>query len=90
MTVQQEWLTPTVRRLALSACAAGSDSGVVMPILADAMEDAGCTDADILDHLRGPGPHVRGCWVLDLLLGEGHALIVSDDQDASVVFAGSL
>jgi hypothetical protein len=39
-----------------------------MPILADALEEAGCTDADILGHLRGPGPHVRGCWVLDLLL----------------------
>lgn len=41
-----------------------------LPILADALEDAGCTDADILDHLRGSGPHVRGCWVLDLLLGK--------------------
>jgi hypothetical protein len=40
------------------------------PILADALEEAGCTDADILDHLRGPGPHVRGCWVIDLLLGK--------------------
>jgi hypothetical protein len=39
-----------------------------MPILADALEDAGCNDADILDHLRGPGPHSRGCWPLDLLL----------------------
>jgi hypothetical protein len=39
-----------------------------LPILADALEDAGCTDAVILDHLRGPGPHVRGCFVLDLLL----------------------
>jgi hypothetical protein len=40
------------------------------PILADALEEAGCTDADILDHCRGPGPHVRGCWVVDLLLGK--------------------
>jgi hypothetical protein len=39
-----------------------------MPILADALEDAGCTDADILGHCRGEGPHVRGCWVVDLLL----------------------
>jgi hypothetical protein len=43
----------------------------VMPILADALEDAGCTNADILSHCRGPGPHVRGCWVVDLLLGKG-------------------
>jgi hypothetical protein len=41
-----------------------------LPILADALEDAGCGDAAILDHCRGPGPHVRGCWVLDLLLGK--------------------
>jgi hypothetical protein len=38
-----------------------------LPILADALEEAGCTDAAILDHCRGPGPHVRGCWVVDLL-----------------------
>jgi hypothetical protein len=41
-----------------------------LPVLADALEDAGCTDAAILNHCRGPGPHVRGCWVLDLLLGK--------------------
>jgi hypothetical protein len=41
-----------------------------LPILADALEDAGCHDADILDHCRQPGPHVRGCWVVDLLLGK--------------------
>lgn len=40
-----------------------------MPILADALEEAGCTDADILSHCRGPGPHVRGCWAVDLRLG---------------------
>jgi len=38
-------------------------------ILADALEEAGCLDKDILKHCRGAGPHVRGCWVLDLLLG---------------------
>jgi len=41
-----------------------------MPILADALEEAGCAGADILAHLRGPGPHARGCWVVDLLLGK--------------------
>jgi hypothetical protein len=41
-----------------------------MPILADALEEAGCTDAAILDHCRQPGEHVRGCWVVDLLLGK--------------------
>lgn len=39
-----------------------------LPILADALEDAGCTDRDILDHCRGPNQHVPGCWVLELLL----------------------
>jgi hypothetical protein len=39
-------------------------------LLADALEYAGCTDAAILDHLRGPGPHVRGCHVIDALLGK--------------------
>jgi hypothetical protein len=41
-----------------------------LAVLADALEDAGCTQAGILNHLRGPGPHVRGCWVSDLLLGK--------------------
>jgi hypothetical protein len=43
-----------------------------LPILADALEDAGCTDAEILNHCRQPKPgeHVRGCWVIDLLLGK--------------------
>ena len=40
-----------------------------MPVLGDALEDAGCTNEDILSHCRGPGPHTRGCWVVDLLLG---------------------
>lgn len=40
-----------------------------LPILGDALEEAGCTNAEILAHCRGPGPHVRGCWVVDLLLG---------------------
>src|SRR5205823_1895314 len=40
-----------------------------LPILADALEDAGCTAELILEHLRGPGPHTRGCWVVDRLLG---------------------
>ena len=41
-----------------------------LSILADALHEAGCEDEDILTHLRDPGPHVRGCWVLDLILGK--------------------
>jgi hypothetical protein len=41
-----------------------------LPVLADAMEEAGCASADALAHLRARGPHVRGCWVIDLLLGK--------------------
>jgi hypothetical protein len=42
-----------------------------VPVLADALEDAGCADADLLNHLREPGPHTRGCWPVDLVLGLG-------------------
>jgi hypothetical protein len=41
-----------------------------LPILADALEEAGCTNADLLAHCRGPGPHVRGCGAVDLILGK--------------------
>jgi hypothetical protein len=41
-----------------------------LPILADALEEAGCTNHDILTHFRDPGEHVRGCWAVDLLLGK--------------------
>jgi hypothetical protein len=43
-----------------------------MPILADALEDAGCTNPEILNHCREPGVHVRGCWVVDLVLGRSY------------------
>jgi hypothetical protein len=42
-----------------------------MDILADALEDAGCTEAVVIDHCRRGGEHLRGCWVLDALLGQG-------------------
>jgi hypothetical protein len=61
------WNGGTVRRLAegIYPRRAFEDLGV----LADALEEAGCHDAEILAHCRGPGPHVRGCWPLDALLG---------------------
>jgi hypothetical protein len=62
------WVTSTVFSLARQMYE--SRDFFAMPILADALEDAGCDDAAILGHLRGPGPHVRGCWAVDLLLGK--------------------
>jgi hypothetical protein len=41
-----------------------------LPVLADALDEAGCADEALLAHLRGPGPHVRGCWALGLILGK--------------------
>jgi hypothetical protein len=40
-----------------------------LPILADALEDAGCDDSVLLEHCRGDGPHHRGCWAVDHVLG---------------------
>jgi hypothetical protein len=42
-------------------------AGERLALLADALEEAGCSEAAVLEHLRGPGPHVRGCWVVDLI-----------------------
>jgi hypothetical protein len=71
VTVHADWLTWNHRMIANLAQAIYDDRAFDrLPILADALEDAGCGDADILGHLRGPGPHVRGCWVVDLLLGK--------------------
>jgi hypothetical protein len=65
VAVQPEWRTCTVVAL---ASAIGIESAFDrLPILADAIQDAGCEDAHILDHCRGLSPHVRGCWVIDLL-----------------------
>ena len=68
VTFDPEWRTSTVTALAQQMY--DSRDFTAMPILADALQDAGCENADILDHCRGPGPHVRGCWVVDLVLGK--------------------
>ncbi len=75
VTLDPAWLTPIVLALARAAYdervrPEGTLNPARLAVLADALEDAGCTDADVLGHLRGPGPHVRGCWCLDLLLGK--------------------
>jgi hypothetical protein len=70
-----EWRTPDAVSLALAAIEErGMPSGELdfarLAVLSDALEDAGCNDAAILEHLRSPGPHVCGCWTLDLVLGK--------------------
>jgi hypothetical protein len=61
-----EWRTQTV--LILARQMSDSRDFSAMPILADALQDAGCDDTDVLTHCRESGAHVRGCWVVDLLL----------------------
>jgi hypothetical protein len=69
------WKGATVLRLGQAAyeerhMPAGTLDNGLLAILADALEEAGCTNADILSHCRQPGEHVRGCWVVDLVLGK--------------------
>jgi len=68
VTLSPAWLTSTV--IALARQMYESRDFSPLPILADALQDAGCDNADILDHCRSGGPHVRGCFVVDLLLGK--------------------
>ena len=62
----------------VSAAARGIAAGVAaeqafdrLPVLADALEDGGVTDAELLAHCRRPGGHLRGCWAVDVVLGRG-------------------
>src|SRR5262249_24287962 len=69
------WNDGTVRRLAAAiyeerALPSGTLDTVRLAVLADALEESGCTDAELLAHLRSPGPHVRGCLALDTVLGK--------------------
>jgi hypothetical protein len=62
------WLTRDASTLAQSIY--DDRNFVDLPILADALEEAGCSDPDILGHCRSGGDHVRGCWVVDLVLNK--------------------
>jgi hypothetical protein len=75
VSLDLSWLTPDVLSLAGAAyenrtLPAGHLEPARLALLADALEEGGCTNTDVLDHLRSQGPHVRGCWVVDLLLGK--------------------
>ena len=69
VTFSPEWRTDTA--IALARQMYESREFSAMPILADALAETGCPNHDIQSHCRGPGPHVRGCWVLDQILGKG-------------------
>jgi hypothetical protein len=60
------WLTPTV--ITLAKWIEETQTFDQLPILADALEEAGCADTELLSHLRERGPHTRGCWAVDLIL----------------------
>lgn len=69
------WLKPAVVALAQAAyekrsLPGGTLDNAHLAVLADALEEAGCTEASLLSHCRNPGSHVRGCWVVDLVLGK--------------------
>jgi hypothetical protein len=66
VTLSPSWRTSTAMSLARQMYE--SREFGAMPILADALQDAGCDSDEVLKHCRGPGPHVRGCWVVDLVL----------------------
>jgi hypothetical protein len=75
VSISPAWQTPQVVALAQAAyeqreLPAGTLDLARPAVLADALEDADCDQADLLSHLRDPVPHVRGCWVIDLLLGK--------------------
>jgi hypothetical protein len=75
LTVSPAWQTLQVVALAQATyeqpeLPSGRLDATRLPILADALEEAGCDQADVLGHLRGPGPHAKGCWALDLVLGK--------------------
>src|SRR5262245_20532383 len=84
-TVEPRWLSwngSAVPRLAQALydepiLPAGTLAPAGLGVLADALEDAGCADQALLGHLRGAGPHVRGCWVVALLLAGAGARAIS-------------
>lgn len=67
VALDRAWLTSTV--IALATGIYEERAFDRLSILSDALMDAGCDEGEVLRHCRGEGPHARGCWVVDLLLG---------------------
>ena len=68
ISIDPRWLTSTV--LDLAQVIYDEKAFDRMPILADALMDSGCDSEEIIGHCRGEAPHVKGCWIIDLLLGK--------------------
>jgi len=68
VTMNTAWLTPAVVGVATTLATSWDFNS--LPVLADALEEAGCDNATVLEHCRGSGPHVRGCWVVRMVLGK--------------------
>jgi len=66
--VLSAWRTPTVLQLARTIY--HDHVSYLLPVLGKVLYDAGCRDEVILEHCRSEGPHARGCWVVDLVLGK--------------------
>ena len=69
VAIEEAWLTPTV--LTLAHVIQAERAFDLLPVLGDAIQDAGCECAEVLGHCYGPGPHVAGCWLVDRLSGWG-------------------
>jgi hypothetical protein len=68
VAINRSWLTSTV--VSLAQAIYDERAFDRLPVLADALEESGCTSQEMLEHCRGGGEHVRGCWCLDLILGK--------------------
>jgi hypothetical protein len=74
LTLAPAWRTAAVASLATASynerdLPSGHLDLARLAVLADAFEEVGCTDQQVLEHLRGPGRHVRGCFAVDAVLG---------------------
>jgi hypothetical protein len=68
MAIDPTWRTPTV--LAITRRIREERDFAALPVLADALEDAGCADRHLLAHFRQPEEHVGGCWAVNLILND--------------------
>lgn len=68
------WRVPLVTSLAqatydVRSLPSGEFDSDRLAVISDALEEAGCSNSGLLSHLRSPGPHIRGCWAVDIILG---------------------